>query len=121
MQWGIESIRPRGANQDPHVQFRPMENADHICDIRTLSLHEVLGMPDVLVREIPEPVLEELRSRARRSRRSLQQEILTVLEAAVDARRMRALLAMSSIRERLARTGRTFGDSADLVREDRER
>ncbi len=37
------------------------------------------------LRNVPEPVLRALRSRARRSRRSMQKEILAILEeAAID-------------------------------------
>jgi plasmid stability protein len=41
-------------------------------------------MPDVLVRNIPEPVLATLKQRAAQHRRSLQQELLSVIEAAAQ-------------------------------------
>ena len=79
-------------------------------------------MADVLVRNVPEPVLESLKQRAARHRRSLQQELLGILETAAEEppRRSPAEVA-AALRARLAQSGRTFGDSAALVREDRER
>ncbi|MBI2863206.1 MAG: hypothetical protein HYX94_01410 [Chloroflexi bacterium] len=79
-------------------------------------------MPDVLVRDVPEQTLDALRQRAKRNRRSLQQELLRVLEAtAVETQPRSAGEIAAAIRARLSQGGRSFGDSADLVREDRER
>ena len=80
-------------------------------------------MTDVLIRNVPPEVLDALKTRARQHRRSLQQELVAVLEAA--ARQVsppgspEAIAA--AIRERLAGSGRVFGDSAELLREDRTR
>jgi len=79
-------------------------------------------VPDVLVRNIPQPTLEALKRRSELNHRSLQQELLTILEGA--ARERSALSpadVAAAIRERLARSGRSFESSTDLVREDRER
>lgn len=79
-------------------------------------------MPDILIRNVPEPIVERLKDRAARHRRSLQRELLAIIEAAVgepsapDPARVAA-----AIRERLAASGRRFSDSAGLVREDRDR
>ena len=79
-------------------------------------------MPDVLVRDVPDDVLEALKRRAAEHRRSLQQELLRILETtAREPTRQMAIQAAATIRERLARSGRTFSDSADLLREDRQR
>ena len=79
-------------------------------------------MPNVLVRDVPRETLEGLKQQAAEHRRSLQQELLSVLNDAL-ARSMRRDPAevAATIRRRLAATGRTFGDSAALVREDRLR
>ena len=79
-------------------------------------------MADVLIRNVDQSTLEALKRRAERHRRSLQQELLTILEAAVrePAPRMPAELA-ATLRTRLAQSGRTFSDSTALIREDRER
>jgi antitoxin FitA len=79
-------------------------------------------MPNLLVRNIPEPVVQALKRRAELHRRSLQQEILTVLEAAADeGSRPTAAELAAAIREQLAASGRAFGDSVELIREDRRR
>lgn len=80
-------------------------------------------MTDILVRDVPDELLAALRERAARNRRSLQQELLTILDWEVrhDTNRLNALEVARGIRERLAATGRDFGNSVDDIREDRER
>jgi plasmid stability protein len=76
-------------------------------------------MPDILVRGLGRETVERLKRRAKASGRSLQQEVKTVLERSVSmltAPEMRRLT--QSWHRRLA--GRTFSDSADLIREDRD-
>ena len=84
-------------------------------------------MADVLVLNVPESVLDALKRRAAARHRSLQDELLTILEEAATLEaaatpRMspeeHARLA-DEMRERLARTGRYFGDSAVDQREGR--
>ena len=76
-------------------------------------------MPDILVRNVPEAVINSLKHRAAEHRRSLQQEVVSLLEMAVEepAQPTPAQLA-AMIRARLAETGRHFGDSGPLIRED---
>jgi plasmid stability protein len=79
-------------------------------------------MPNVLIRNVPESVLAALRRRAARNRRSLQQELATILESAAQAPdRQAALEAALAIQERLRRSGRVFDDSTADIRADRER
>lgn len=79
-------------------------------------------MPNVLVRNVPDSVLEALRRRAQQNRRSLQQEIVTILEAAAQAPdRQAAVEAALAMQERLKRSGRAFSESALDIRADRER
>lgn len=79
-------------------------------------------MSDVLIRNVPESVLEALKRRAKQRRRSLQQELLGILEeAAAVARRPTPAELAATIRAQLAQSGRRFSDSAELMREDRER
>ena len=71
---------------------------------------------------MPVTTVEQLKRRAARHRRSLQQELLTVLEAAASSQYERSPAdAAAAIRERLAGLGRMYCDSADLIRQDRER
>ena len=77
-------------------------------------------MPQMLVRDLDPEVVERLKARARVHGRSLQKEVKAILEEAA------ATLSLSEAEEvaelwqkRLA--GREYSDSAELVREDRER
>lgn len=78
-------------------------------------------MGDILVRGIPPAVLAQLKERARARRRSLQQEVLAILEEAASRQAIDAEELAAQIRTKLANTGRSFSDSAALLREDRER
>lgn len=79
-------------------------------------------MTDVLIRGVPDDILAILRRRAEEHRRSLQQELLSIVEGAARSTERRAASQVADvIRERLAATGQTFSDSSDLIREDRGR
>jgi antitoxin FitA len=77
-------------------------------------------MAQILVRNIDDKVVKRLKARAAENGRSLQQEVKTALESL-------ARQALGSERERVFReldrrfAGRKFPDSAELIREDRER
>lgn len=79
-------------------------------------------MSDVLIRGVPDDVLTILKRRAKENRRSLQQELLLIVETAARAsdRRVASQVA-DDLRQLLAATGRTFTDSSRMVREDRDR
>lgn len=77
-------------------------------------------MPNILVRNLPEDVVEELKRRARRHNRPLQQEVSDILTR--SARRPPDIAQTAdAIRRRLAAKGIEFSDSVDLLREDRSR
>jgi plasmid stability protein len=77
---------------------------------------------DVVLREVPEPLLAALRERASHHRRSVEGEVLTILEEAIGAAtRADPVVAARAIHDRLAATGRVFTDSVELLREDRDR
>lgn len=79
-------------------------------------------MPDLLVRDVPQGTVEALKRRAARHRRSLQQELLGILETSAEEPQVKSPAQVAAtIRARLAKTGRTFTDSAPSIREDRER
>lgn len=80
------------------------------------------GVPNLLIRDVPEHVVQTLKLRAAGRRRSLQQEMLEILEQAAERPTpMTAAEIATAIRERLAETGCTFEDSTPLIRADRER
>ena len=81
-------------------------------------------MPQILVRNLDEAVVEQLKKRAKLNRRSLQAEVQVILEAAArspsEPLDMAGFLHLAqAIRSRTAERPQT--DSAELVREDRER
>jgi plasmid stability protein len=79
-------------------------------------------VPDVLIRDLPEATLDLLKRRAAQHRRSLQQELHSILQvAAAQPGERTAAEVAEAIRTRLAGSGRTFIDSVSLLREDRER
>ncbi|MBM4030481.1 MAG: hypothetical protein FJ291_01700 [Planctomycetes bacterium] len=76
-------------------------------------------MAQILVRDLDDVAVERLKARARQEGRSLQAEAKLILEQA-------SLLDMQTMRKRLDAFrrrfgGRRFSDSADLIREDRDR
>ena len=77
-------------------------------------------MAQVLVRQLNKKVVDRLKRRAREHGRSLQSEVKTILEEAVPDYEG-AWKRIELIRTKLKRSGRKFSDSADLIREDRDR
>lgn len=79
-------------------------------------------MPDILVRGVQQQTLDALKQRAKRNHRSLQQEVLSVLEMVAQESSTRSPGEVAAeIRLKLAQSGRAFSDSTELVRQDRER
>ncbi|HYU32834.1 MAG TPA: Arc family DNA-binding protein [Thermoanaerobaculia bacterium] len=76
-------------------------------------------MSQVLVRDLAPEVLEHLKSRARMHGRSLQGELKVILESAALFSVDEARATSERWRRRLA--GQMTSDSADLLREDRDR
>ena len=77
-------------------------------------------MAQVLVRQLNDKVVDRLKKRAKEHGRSLQSEVKTILEDAVPDYD-RAWKRIDSLRLRLKRSNRKFSNSADLIREDRDR
>ncbi|MGH7205671.1 MAG: FitA-like ribbon-helix-helix domain-containing protein [Nitrospiraceae bacterium] len=78
-------------------------------------------MAQVLVRNLDERVVARLKKRATQRGRSLQTEVKQILEEAARTDYADAWKAVERIYNKLKRSGRTFSDSAELIREDRER
>lgn len=71
----------------------------------------------VSVKNVPARIASGLRERARRNRRSLQRELLVILEEAALAER----LSPTDLHRRVRALGlRTPSESASMVREDRD-
>ena len=78
-------------------------------------------MANVLIRNIPEEVLDRLKNMAKSHRRSLQQELRVVLEKTVDQSSPDIFQKTSDLRRKLRKKAIRFTDSARLLREDRAR
>ncbi len=76
-------------------------------------------MADVLIRGVPDETLRRLKKLAEEHRRSLQQELLAILEQAARLSLAETLARARRIRKRLTATDRSFSDSVPLIREDR--
>ncbi|MCH8206551.1 MAG: Arc family DNA-binding protein [Chloroflexi bacterium] len=69
------------------------------------------------IKKVPEQVVERLRERARHHHRSLQGELLVILEESLSPRR----LTVDEAYERLRASGlRTGNEAVRMVREDRD-
>jgi plasmid stability protein len=73
----------------------------------------------ILVRKLPDAVVERLKARAKRNSRSLESEARDILQQAVTRERAEFLRAADAMRARLA--GRPHTETLDLLREDRDR
>jgi antitoxin FitA len=78
-------------------------------------------MKNVLIRDIPEDVLDKLKQRAKHHNRPLQRELLVILEETARKPYENIGQRAAEIRAALASKHRTFTDSAELLREDRDR
>jgi plasmid stability protein len=76
-------------------------------------------MAQLLVRDLDDHVMARLKEQARRNRRSLQAEARAILEAAALRYTKEALEVFQAWQRRFR--ARPMSDSADLIREDRDR
>lgn len=78
-------------------------------------------MANILVRDIPDQVLNRLKSMAKGHNRSLQQELRLVLEKTVDQTPPDIFQKTAEIRKKFRKKSIRFTDSAKLLRENRTR
>lgn len=76
-------------------------------------------MPDILIQEVSQETIDQLKARARQNHRSLQREVKHLIEESVKTTEETALQRTRKIRASFGR--KTFSDSAELLREDRNR
>ena len=82
-------------------------------------------MPNLLLRNLEQPVLDALKERATKHQRSVQQELHAIVHEAVapdmrQASRRAYYERAKAFGDRLAAGGRTFGDSTADIRADRD-
>lgn len=78
-------------------------------------------MPDVLIRNIDEKILEKLKKLAERNKRSLQVELKSILEVHAKADIDETIDRVREVLEEYRAEGRYFSDSVDDIREIRNR
>ncbi len=76
-------------------------------------------MPDVLVRNVDQAVLDKLKDQAEKNGRSLQNELVQILSSVIGRSRSSDTETAEKIKRSLR--GRKFSDSAQILREDRAR
>ncbi len=76
-------------------------------------------MPNVLVRDVDEKVLEKLKNKAARNGHSLQREVQIILKEAINFEPLSDADVARKIKDSLR--GRHHSDSAGLLREERNR
>ena len=95
------------------------ENATTMCYHNAILLFRRLTMPQILIRDLDDGLVERLKRQAKRHHRSLQGEVKAILIESARMTPEEMLAAAEDWQRRLA--GRKFSDSALLVREDRGR
>jgi plasmid stability protein len=78
-------------------------------------------MPDVLVRDVEVEVLTKLKERAKRNGRSLQNELIQLFQSSVESERKQLSSRETAAKIKDMLRGRIHSDSAELLREDRQR
>ena len=78
-------------------------------------------MAELIIPNIEEAVLQLLQEEARRHGRTAEAEARSILAGVLQPRRPDVWDRVNAFRRQLAASGRTFSDSTDLLREDRDR
>lgn len=78
-------------------------------------------MQELVLADVDDVVLHDLQERATRHGRTPAEEAKAILAEALRGERPDLWAPVDAIYQRLAASGRTFTDSADLLREDRDR
>ena len=78
-------------------------------------------MQELVLTDVDDVVLRDLRERAARHGRTPEEEAKEILVEALRCSHPDVWGPVDAIYQRLAASGRSFTDSADLLREDRDR
>src|SRR5205807_10560913 len=87
----------------------------------TVSAGEGRAVSELVIPHVDDVVLDDLRQCAARHGRTTAEEARTILTNALRGDHVGAWATVDEIYERLAASGRNFTDSANLLREDRDR
>jgi len=80
-------------------------------------------MLTLYIRDFPEDIYQKIKKRAKLHRRSISQEAVTIIEEVLNRPKKELELwdEIDLIKERIYARYGSFGDSAPLIREDRQR
>jgi plasmid stability protein len=78
-------------------------------------------MANILVRNIPDAVIDRFKNMAKNHKRSLQQELRLVLEKTAEQSPTDIFLKALELKKKLRKKGVRFTDSSKLLRKDRAR
>lgn len=78
-------------------------------------------MPQLTLQNIEDSVMQRLQQRAAAHGQTVEAEAKTILAQTLGSPQDDVWSRVDAIHGRLAASGRTFSDSAELLREDRER
>jgi plasmid stability protein len=78
-------------------------------------------MSHLLIPDVEPALLDRLRERASRHGRTVEMKAMAILAQALESAPQNPWAGVNAIRERLAASGRDFGDSTEMLREDRQR
>ena len=78
-------------------------------------------MANILIRNVPDEVLNMIKNVAKRRNRSLQQELREALETMASQSSPDIFRKAAELKEKLRKKSVRFTDSAELLREDRAR
>jgi plasmid stability protein len=78
-------------------------------------------MPALLIPDMEEPLFIRLRERAASHGRTPEAEAKRILLESLSPTGAEAWAEVNALHDRLAASGRSFSDSAELLREDRDR
>lgn len=78
-------------------------------------------MSQMLIPDLDPAMLDLLRQRASQHGRSLEDEVKIILEQVAEGTSPSVWTGVDAIRQQLESSGRKFSDSAELIREDRDR
>lgn len=78
-------------------------------------------MSELVLDGLDDTILDDLRDRAARHGRTIPEEAKAILTEALAPKRPDSWASVDAIYGRLAASGKTFTDSTELLREDRDR
>ena len=79
--------------------------------------YRLTAMTNLSIKNVPEPMVERLRARAKQHHRSLQGELMAILEETLAPKRLTLEELVQRVQKRDVRTS---DESASMVREDRD-